>query len=366
MTSGHQNYENRDKSTPEDMRQRAIELHGLGMDLGRAWNTAWLEERIRQWPEGYGDDLQVVIYGDFERPKRELHFETLGITVLPENIKSEKSIFKSALTALKANVRVDEKSVPAIVDAARRIDILIGALFVVNWGNAPFGWWSWVTHGTGAGAMGLFDHQELAQTIEGVHGLPGPVRRKVESAFYWVREPKQLLTDFYRNELLRVYAGFWNAFECLVDAVGILKPQQKLTSSQKQERIDDFIRQRFGKLTPGDVQNLYRQVVDPGFVGKASHALRVCFPTEGDKYVFECFKAKDESLYEIRNAINHGELDAENPEVLIRIEEKQIRLWMIVWRMFGKIVPFSAPADRNQTEAEEKEVKGRPEKGSRA
>lgn len=346
MTNNQQSHVKKDMPTAEAMRKRVIDLRGSGMDWGRAWETAWLEGRIRQWPEGYGDDLQVVIYGHFEPPKRGLHFETLGITVFPENIKSEKSIFRSALTALKANVKVDEKSVPAIVDAARRINILLGSFVVANWGNTSCGWWSWVTHSTGSAVSGAFDAQELGQMVNGVLGLQEPVRRKIESAFYWVRQPRQLLWDFYRSDLLQVYAGYWNAFECLVDAVGILKPQQKLTSSQKQERIDDFIRQRSRKLTPSDVQNLYRQAVDPGFVGKASHALRVCFPTEGEKYVSECFKAKDESLYEIRNAINHGEVDAENPVEMIRIRTKLSRLWMIVWRMFGKLVPFSAPAEQ--------------------
>jgi hypothetical protein len=97
--------------------------------------------------------------------------------------------------------------------------------------------------------------------------------------------------------------------------------------------------------------------VNPGFVGKASHALRECFPNEAETYIDECFKAEDrrKRLYDIRNAINHGEVDAENPDELIRIESRLKLLWMIVWRMFGRIVPFPAPVDPFSTDEKHKE-----------
>lgn len=85
--------------------------------------------------------------------------------------------------------------------------------------------------------------------------------------------------------------------------------------------------------------------MSPGFVGRASHALRMCFPNEAETYITECFKAKPDSeqLYDIRNAINHGRVDAENPDELIRIESRLHLLWLIVWLMFGRLVRFPAP-----------------------
>ena len=67
-----------------------------------------------------------------------------------------------------------------------------------------------------------------------------------------------------------------------------------------------------------------------------------------DRYIVECFRLKNrkDRLYDIRNAISHGEVDAENPEELIRIEARRMRLWMIVFGMFGRLVPFRAPSDR--------------------
>jgi hypothetical protein len=57
-----------------------------------------------------------------------------------------------------------------------------------------------------------------------------------------------------------------------------------------------------------------RIVVNRGFVGKASHALKMCFGSDGDRYTEECFRLspKEEPLYDIRNAINHGDIDDEN------------------------------------------------------
>lgn len=325
--------------------ERARELHGQGFDWGQAWGHAWLEHRIRAWPSGWGDDLQILIFGDFEPPKTDLHIHPLGITIHPE--KLENTVIRSAMCVLKATVKVEEKSVPALIDAVRRINVLLGAWTLVTWGNSACRWWSWVTHDTGGGVHNSIAHEDLNRAISGVLHLPQPVRQRVDAALYWIREPRNLLMEFHRNELLRTYVAYWNAFECLVEAVNILKPQQKLSKSEKQQKIDDFVAERSGKLTTSDIQKCYQEIVNPGLVGKASHALRVCFGDDAGKYIDECFRLADgdDRLYNIRSAINHGEVDAENPEELIRIESSLHRLWMIVWGMFGRIVPFPAPVD---------------------
>jgi hypothetical protein len=111
--------------------------------------------------------------------------------------------------------------------------------------------------------------------------------------------------------------------------------------------VDEFVGKRGGHLTAVDVQECYRSIVNPGFVGKASHALNVCFGSTGDRYTEECFRLspQEDRLYDIRNAINHGDIDAENPKELVRVDARLSRLWMIVWRMFGRFIPFPTPAD---------------------
>lgn len=331
------------------MMERVHQLKSEGLDWLQAHGKAALEYRISQWPSDWENDLQILIYGDFEHPKRDLHIKTLGITVYCE--KQDNTVIQSAHCVLKATVKIKEKSVDELIDATRRINVLLGAWTLVEWGNAACGWWSYVTHGSGGCVATKLAHDDLDRAIDGVVRLPKAVRQKVEAALYWVREPRNLLMEWHRNDLLRIYAAYWNAFECLVEAVTILRPQQKLSKSDKQLLIDAFVKERDGKLTSEDIQKCYHEIVNPGFVGKASHALRVCFGDEAEMYIDECFKLpkRNNRLYDIRSAINHGEVDAENPNELIRIESRLRRLWMIVWRMFGCLVPFPAPVESDKS-----------------
>lgn len=331
------------KEFPDSLFVRARELRANGLEHPRAFGEAWLEERVRQWPAEWGDNLRVLLYGDFSAPASTLRFPLLGITVHPEQKTS--TIIRGALTVLEANVTVSEKSVSALIDAARRINLLLGVLTLHQWGNAGCGWWSWVTHDSGAGVMATIEHEGFEQSAAAVLNLPPDVRQKVEAALFWVREPKNLLLESYRTDVLRVYSAYWNAFECLVDAICVLSPRPISSKSEKQSQIDEFLKQRDGCLTPAEVQECYQNIVNPGLVGNASHAISACFGADGDRYIDECFRCipKVDRLYDIRNAINHGEIDAENPSELLRVQTKLQHLWMIVWRMFGRLIPFSAP-----------------------
>jgi hypothetical protein len=335
----------KDNSAFDATLERVRQLYREGFDWGRAWGKARLEYRISEWPSAWGDDLQVLIYGDFEPPKEDLHIPALRITVHPNKI--ENTAIRSATCVLKATVEIDEKSVRALVDAGCRINILLGAYTLVNWGNGAGGWWSYVTHGLGDGAGTMLAHKDLDRAITGIVCLPTAVRQKVDAALYWVREPRNLLMEFHRNDLLRIYSAYWNAFECLVEAVNILHPQQKLSKSEKQARIDEFVQERGGCLTTSDIQECYQNIVNPGFVGKARHAFAECFGEESAIYIDDCFGLpnRQNRLYEIRNSIQHGDVDAEHPEELLRIESRLNRLWIIVWRIFERLVPFLAPIE---------------------
>jgi len=183
--------------------------------------------------------------------------------------------------------------------------------------------------------------------VDGILALRADIRHKVDAALYWVREPKRLFQEFYRSDQLRVYSGYWNAFECLVDAVNIIRPAPQPSRAEEKQLIDKLLAKNSGVVSQQFILQAYQEVVNPGFVGKASHALRVCFEEEAAHYIRECFKLprRQDRLYDIRNAINHGDIDAENPNELLRLEARLPRLWMIIWRMFGRLVPFPAPLD---------------------
>jgi hypothetical protein len=330
---------------PDRMFARARELQAQGVERMLASSVAWLEERINHWPLAWGDDFRVLIYGDLQVPNRALTYPTLGITIHPE--KQENTVIRGALTVLAATVKVNEKSVPALIDAARRVNLLLGAHTLEDWGNSASGWWSWVTHGNSGGSLSTLTEVEIETIAQAVVALPTGVRAKVEAALFWVREPRNLLLESYRSDTFRIYSAYWNAFECLVEAVNLLRPREPLSKLGKQAQIDEFVQNRHGRLTASDVQECYLTIVNTGLVGKAAHALRVCFGAEGDAYITECFRLspQQDRLYDVRNAINHGDIDAENVNEILRVEARLWRLWMIVWRMFAKLIPFSGPVD---------------------
>ncbi len=342
---------NDESNTMDALFARVRELTADGFDHLKAWGTADLERRIEAWPEAWNDDLQILIYGDFRPPEGVVTVPHLGITVYPENQTS--TIIESALCVLKANVTVSNKNISSLIDATRRINLFLGIYMLVSLGNVGCGWWSEITHevGLSAGYSPRLDDEALLPAIESACKFPGKVRRKIEAALYWIREPRNMLREFYRPDLLRVFSGYWNAFECLVDAVNALRPQPKQSRSEKQQAIDSFIGAKSGKLTSGDIVKCYQQIVSPGFVGKATHAFNVCFPEHATLYVDECFEMnpREDRLYDIRNAINHGDIDAENTTELLRVESRLHRLWMIVWRMAGRLVAFPAPMEHDNT-----------------
>jgi hypothetical protein len=323
---------------------RAKELEATGMPRMRALDTAMLEERIGRWPSEWGDELQILICGDFQPPPSSLHFPEFGITIEPDVVKD--SPIRAAICVVKGRVAVSEKSIKGIVDASSRIDTLLGLLAAIDWVNSGIGWWCHLTHGMGGGGIISIEQDVLEKAIKVYDKLELRIKYKVASALYWMRESRRMAMESYSNDVLRTFAGYWNAFECLVEAVCIIRPRERTTKDDKQDQIDQFLAVHENKLTPADVVELNR-IVDPGFRGRASHALRRCFPDRADQYIRECFEAKPEEdrLYQIRNAINHGDIDASNPEELIRVRDKQLRLWMIVFGILGQIIPIPTPVD---------------------
>jgi hypothetical protein len=330
----------------EAVRLRALELQAAGLEFSHAFGRAHLESLLEQWPSAWGDDYQVLLYGDFEPPSQDLEFPILGIRVLSKPIK--KSVISVARTVLAARVSIRERSVDQILDAARRVNLLLGAWTLVTWGNSPAGWWSHLSHAGGGGVRASFGEENLEKPLSGVVKLPPKARKKVEAAMFWIREPGRGMREHHRSTVLRKYSAFWNAFECLVDAVRILvPPKDKLSKSDKERAVAQYLEERDGRLTPKQIEECYRLVVDPGFVGKARYSLTRCFGKAAPHYIKECFsmRPKRDQLYQIRNAINHGDIDAENPDELLRVEARIGRLFIVVWGMFGRLIPFPHPVD---------------------
>ena len=50
-------------------------------------------------------------------------------------------------------------------------------------------------------------------------------------------------------------------------------------------------------------------------------------------------------MYAVRNAIDHGDIDADDLQTMMEVEGRLSQLWMIVFRMLGQFIPFGPPAD---------------------
>ena len=216
-----------------------------------------------------------------------------------------------------------------------------------KWGNRGVGWWSHLTSGGMSSVGGPFKKGGMEDALAGIERLRPKVKRKVRAALYWIREPKQLMREGYKSDVFHVYAGYWNAFECLVDAVCLIQPQNKMTKKEKQDGITKFVADHQGKFDVTSLGECYRLFFDPGFPAKASHALRVCCPDRADGYIDECFRAKpkQDQLYAVRNSIDHGDIDSDSFQELMRVQEKLWRLKMIVFAMLPRLIPFSSPVD---------------------
>ena len=120
------------------LRRREGELRQHGHSRAVASETAQIEDRIAtQWPADWGSEFQALVYGDFEAPPTALEYSGLGIRVLPENLRN--TVITGAMGVYAARVQVPEPSFPAVMDAAARLNTLIGIWAVVDWGNRSNG-----------------------------------------------------------------------------------------------------------------------------------------------------------------------------------------------------------------------------------
>jgi hypothetical protein len=154
---------------------RTAAMQLAGMPAGRAQSTAMLEYRIAQWPPEWGNELRIIIYGDFRPPKTDRHFRDLGIVVEAGAVKG--SVVRSAMCVVKARVTVSTKSVVGLMDAIARINTLLGVLAALHWGDAN-GWWCLVTHGSMGGVSPEFEQDGFEGAIKAVEHLQPEVKCK--------------------------------------------------------------------------------------------------------------------------------------------------------------------------------------------
>jgi len=160
---------------------------------------------------------------------------------------------------------------------------------------------------------------------------------------YWIREPQGMLLEQNRTDLLAVYAGFWNAFECLVEAVNLITPREKLSQEKKRQQIRERLAKVGDKVGPGDIEKIYQEVVNPRLRPKAKHAITLCAGDAATDFIRECFdvEPEEQQLYKLRNAINHGTLDIDDPETIILLESRFPKLRTLVFTMLDGVLALN-------------------------
>ncbi|MBC7833574.1 MAG: hypothetical protein H7Y88_00555 [Phycisphaerales bacterium] len=119
-----------------------------------------LEMDLANWKEDWGNQLPVLIYGDFISPTETLCFAELGITVEPKPIKDSNV---RAICVLQARVIIAEPTIDGLADAAARMNKLLGALAALNGGGA-MGWWSSIIHVRSGGMMPKFEPPRIKRS----------------------------------------------------------------------------------------------------------------------------------------------------------------------------------------------------------
>jgi len=327
----------------EALLARVREHEAAGYSHSQAFELAAFEARVdRSWPAGWGNDLEALVFGDFNPPNIPLIYKSLGITIEPQ--KQEGTVIRSAMAVLLARVSIRDKTVASVKDAARRLNLLAGLLSYSNQG-APIRWWCYVTSPTGGGIGYTLGDNEPAVLLAMIDFLPSEARRHVEAALYWLREPRSMLLEQEaRSDQLAVFAGYWNAFECLVEAANLLVPLKRLTRAEKNAQINARLAASNGLLDVASVTAMYREIVDRGLREKASHAIRACAGADADSFIAEAFTydPPDRGLYAIRNAINHGTVDVNDPETVMLIDSRFPALFILVRILLNGVLRINA------------------------
>lgn len=318
-----------------DIFERMKDFEPEGIPRTHAMLRAQLEDRVRKWPKDWGDDLVAIIYGDFRAPSEDLKFGNLGIVI--ESAENPKYPTFGGLCARAARVRISEKSVTAVADGFRRLNQLIGILSAADYGIS-LRWWCYLFDG-GGGKIGNLESDTVQSLLIRWLILPDAVRRRVDAAMYWIREGRTLFRE-ERREHFTAYAHYWNALECLVYAAEEMQPIKLDRRDVRRSRIREGIRDATENELFETLKELYQTTVSPTFRMRAEHAWKWLVPGEAEEFVVDCFETRPgrPSLYSVRNQINHGSIDVDDPETLFMIEGRIGDLGRTVWTTFWHTV----------------------------
>jgi len=335
----------------ERLLKAARKLHEEGKTWYEAYELADLDERIKQWPKDWGDDLHVSLYGGLEIQEK-VDLPDLGITIDPKKSSpKEGSYIFGAPYDYVAKVRVPQKDLASYLDGISRVEKFLSAWRMTDWGGAAIQYWCHFFP-IDAQVVSCLDTKKLSdikKTLSITEQYTDHQQTLIYRAVWWLR---QCEIPIYNNPYPSVfgkYLSYWNAFECLTEAVCDKWKLTKGTKEQKNKIIQSYVA-KHQTLTIVDIDELYNRVVSPGFRTQAKHALNICFGVVGAQYYEECFmkQPEDSRLYQVRNDIAHGNIVEYHLDTRRRVEKALRRLWVIVTNMLELLTqrPASSALDK--------------------
>jgi hypothetical protein len=314
---------------------RLKDLRGERMPYPEAHERAWLEDKIRAWADTPGDELVFWLYGGIQVDS-DIDLPDVGVHVSSQR-KTANFVFK-AQSAYECRVRVRSKDLPVVLDAVERLETFLSAWCVTGRGATIQYFCSLLFSGGEVFSWPPDQLTGIKHFLSALNRRRGRQRDLILRAAWWVRQSHESLsTGKWNPSMFSMYAAYWNALECLTEAICDAVPPKKLSKVEKTQGVSRFFRD-LGRIPgPADVDECYRLYVDPGFRQRARHALRQAFGVVGEQYYKECFEKKPETerLYQIRNDINHANIVEFKLDDRLRVGNGLVRLRLIVLNLLS-------------------------------
>lgn len=310
-----------------------------------------IAKKIDTWPEEWGDYLEVSLYGSIEITS-DIHIPELGLSI--SSVK-EKGIFAfQDFWTYPCRIEVKSKDWVGLSDAINRLEI-----FLNSWHLSTC--WSGRSPMYGAGCsihyycsllttpyaiISELENEILSIRIllDGYTRLNTEQRKKVLRAGWWMRQAKHdLLSGAPNTSIFVLYSATWNAFECLVDVACDVKHPQKLTKTQKNDLIREYIENLDGPPQVSDIDHCYSTIVNFSFRDRVRHVFNLITDKNiAEKSYAECFTLEpaERRLYQIRNDIDHGNKVEYDIDTRLRVIEGLERLQKIVLPLFAWLIGY--------------------------
>jgi hypothetical protein len=325
----------------DDFVTQFLNRKSQGTPIGEAWEITRLEHALKSWPKQWGNYLHVNLYGGIYITN-DIDIPTLGIHI--SSIMEKGDFVFGASFCYDCQVKVKSRDIAGFLDAIKRIEIFLNSCSVALSfsGGSP-------TKGAGAsihyycrflsdaGATGLTinDYMDTINSmLDKLYNHPPEQHQILLRAMWWMRQARHdFLSGNIAPSIFSLYLSYWNAFECLVDYACKINPLGKLSKSKKKEMVANFFQNISDCPSLEDIEKCYREIINPGLKEKARHALTFVLGHEtGESFHSACFTKtpQADSLYQIRNDIDHGNIVEYDFSTRLRVINGLNRLQFIV------------------------------------